>query len=70
MEYISGDAKDAYGFYSKKAKSFVFVESNHERKDKNLEGSVAEQGADTLTHEFGHLIGNTGRQTRFYCVEE
>lgn len=58
MDYISGDAKDAYGFYSKKAKSFVFIESNHKRKDSTLEGSIAEQGADTLTHEFGHLIGN------------
>lgn len=63
MEYISGDAKDAYGFYSKKAKTFVFVESNHERKDKVLEGSVAEQGADTLTHEFGHLIGNKNSES-------
>ena len=63
MEYIAGDAKEAYGFYSKKAKSFVFVESNHERKDKNLEGTVAEQGADTLTHEFGHLIGNKKSET-------
>ena len=59
MDYVSGDAKDAYGFYSKKAKSFVFIEKNHERKDKALEGSLEEQGADTLAHEFGHLFGNT-----------
>ena len=63
MEYVSGDAKDAYGFYSKKSKSFVFVESNHERKDKKLEGTIAEQGADTLTHEFGHLIGNKNSES-------
>ena len=64
MEYISGDAKDAYGFYSKKAKTFVFIESNHARKDKNLEGSVSEQGADTLTHEFGHLVGNKNSESQ------
>ena len=58
MDYVNDDAKDAYGFYSKKAQSFVFIEKNHERKDKSLEGSIGEQGADTLTHEFGHLFGN------------
>lgn len=64
MNYISGDAKDAYGFYSKKAKTFVLVESNHKRKDKNLEGSISEQGADTLTHEFGHLVGNKNSESQ------
>lgn len=58
MDYVSDDAKDAYGFYSKKAQSFVFIEKNHERKNKSLEGDIAEQGADTLAHEFGHLFGN------------
>lgn len=58
MDYISDDAKDAYGFYSKKAQSFVFIEKNHGRKDKSLEGTISEQGADTLAHEFGHLFGN------------
>lgn len=58
MDYVNGDAKDAYGFYSKKAQSFVFIEKNHERKDESLEGSIEEQGADTLAHEFGHLFGN------------
>lgn len=58
MDYVSGTAKDSYGFYSKKANSFVFIERNHERKDEELEGSIEEQGADTLTHEFGHLFGN------------
>ena len=58
MDYVSDDAKDAYGFYSKKAQSFVFIEKNHGRKDKSLEGAIEEQGADTLAHEFGHLFGN------------
>lgn len=57
-DYVSGEAKDSFGFYSKKAKTFVFMERNHETKDKKLEGSLEEQAADTLSHEFGHLFGN------------
>lgn len=62
MDYVSGTAKDSYGFYSKKANAFVFMERNHERKDTALEGSIEEQGADTLTHEFGHLFGNANSE--------
>ena len=55
-EYINGGASDAYGFYSKKSDSIVLIQSNHERKDTNYEGSISEQGADTMLHEYAHLI--------------
>lgn len=53
---INGGASDAYGFYSKKSDSIVLIQSNHGRKDTNYEGSIAEQGADTMLHEYAHLI--------------
>lgn len=55
-DYINGGAQDAYGFYSKKSDSIVLIQSNHERKEPKYEGSLAEQGADTMIHEFAHLM--------------
>ncbi|MBR6163729.1 hypothetical protein IKQ26_07570 [bacterium] len=55
-KYLSGAAQDAYGFYSRKSDSVVLIQSNHERKDTKYEGEIAEQGADTMLHEFAHLL--------------
>ncbi len=55
-EYIEGSAVDAYGFYSKKSDSIVIIQSNHNRKDTKYEGSLSEQGADTMLHEYAHFI--------------
>ena len=49
-------ALDAFGFVSKSEKAIVLVQDNHNRKNAALEGNVASQGGDTITHEIGHLI--------------
>ncbi len=49
-------ASDAYGFVSKSDNAIVLIEDNHKRKNAVLEGNTASQGADTFTHETGHLI--------------
>lgn len=53
---FEGDSKIAYGLYDKKADTIFILEDNHQRKDTSLEGDITSQGADTLTHEFGHLL--------------
>ena len=55
-DYIKDGASDAYGFYSKKSDSIVIIQSNHNRKETKYEGSLSEQGADTMLHEYGHLL--------------
>ena len=55
-DYIEGGASDAYGFYSKKADSIIIIQSNHGRKETKYEGELAEQGADTMLHEYAHLL--------------
>jgi len=55
-EKLDKYATDAYGFVSRKDKAIVINEHNHQRKDVSLEGSYADQAADTVTHEIGHLI--------------
>ena len=49
-------ASDAYGFVCKPDSAVVINEGNHQRKDISLEGSVASQASDTLSHEIGHLF--------------
>ncbi len=53
---LGDDASIAYGVYDKKDKAICLIQDNHKRKDFKYEGTIAEQGSDTLTHEFGHLI--------------
>lgn len=55
-DYIKNGASDAYGFYSKKSDSIVIIQSNHNRKETKYEGQIAEQGADTMLHEYAHLL--------------
>ena len=55
-EKLDKYAKDAYGFVSRKDKAILINEHNHQRKDVSLEGDYADQAADTVTHEIGHLI--------------
>lgn len=55
-DYIKNGASDAYGFYSKKSDSIVIIQSNHNRKETKYEGELAEQGADTMLHEYAHLL--------------
>lgn len=48
--------EDAYGFVCKPDSAIVINEQNHKRKDCSLEGNIADQASDTLSHEVGHLI--------------
>lgn len=49
-------ARDAFGFVSRKDKAIVLIQDNHARKDATIEGDIFSQGADTLSHEVGHLL--------------
>ncbi len=51
-------AEDAFGFVSKPDNAIVIIKNNHKRKIKELEGDINTQGADTVTHEVGHLLDN------------
>jgi len=53
---LLGEASVAYGIYDNKDKTICIIQDNHKRKDEKYEGSMSEQGSDTLTHEFGHLL--------------
>lgn len=55
-DYIENGASNSYGFYSKKSDSIVIIQSNHNRKETKYEGELAEQGADTMLHEYAHLL--------------
>lgn len=62
-QYFAGDGEIAYGLYSKKYDTIFITESNHERKVEALEGKKETQGADTLTHEYGHLLDKGASQS-------
>ncbi len=59
-------AEDAYGFVSKKDNAIVIIQDNHLRKNGSLEGDILSQGADTLTHEIGHIVDNELSVTEEY----
>ena len=63
---LDGEASIAYGIYDKKDKAICIIQDNHRRKDEKYEGSIFEQGSDTLTHEFGHLIDKKFSQSRSF----
>jgi len=56
LKYFEGDGSIAYGLYAKNSDTIFIMEDNHERKVEKYEGKIDTQGADTLTHEFGHLL--------------
>ena len=53
-KFLNGKGEIAFGLHTKKDDTICIVENNHIRKDEALEGDFETQGADTLTHEFGH----------------
>ncbi|MBR3604607.1 MAG: hypothetical protein IKL52_01095 [Candidatus Gastranaerophilales bacterium] len=65
-QYLEGDASIAYGIYSKKDDAICIIQDNHKRKEEKYEGNIAEQGADTLTHEFAHLLDDGLSQTSHF----
>ena len=67
-DYINNGAEDAYGFYSKKADSIIIIESNHGRKEAKYEGELAEQGADTMLHEYAHLLDTNISSSDVYIL--
>ena len=54
--FLQGKGKIAFGLHTKKDDTICIVQSNHKRKDEDYEGDFDVQGADTLTHEFGHSL--------------
>lgn len=56
--FLQGKGKIAFGLHTKKDDTICIIQSNHKRKDKDYEGDFDTQGADTLTHEFGHSVDN------------
>jgi hypothetical protein len=65
-QYLKGDASIAYGIYSKKDDAICIIQNNHQRKEKEYEGDITQQGADTLTHEFAHLLDEGLSQTSLF----
>lgn len=59
-------AEDAFGFVSKPDDAVVIIQDNHGRKDERLEGNIYSQGADTFSHEVGHLLDEEYSQTEAF----
>ena len=65
-DYIQNGAEDAYGFYTKKSDTIVIIQSNHNRKEEKYEGTLEEQGADTMLHEYAHLLDTNISSSKEY----
>lgn len=65
-KYLEGDASIAYGIFSKQDDAICIIQDNHQRKDTKYEGDITQQGSDTLTHEFAHLLDEDYSETSFF----
>jgi hypothetical protein len=63
-KFLKNDAADAYGFVSRNDSAIVINYDNHRRKPEMVEGALDTEGADTLNHEIGHILGNDFSQTK------
>ena len=54
--FLNGKGRIAFGLHTRKDDTICIIQSNHLRKNEAYEGDLETQGADTLTHEFGHSL--------------